>query len=153
MRVRCQRAWAWFQGALSGLLNFVSQIPTLFVQALRSLELIDIVLLPRTFIRFGSVFANFAGQFITWAGEQVFSLLQIIFEVLAPLAMPYIRRAASALRTIFRDPIGFIGNLVRAGIQGFRQFGSHFADAPARFAYRLAHGRDEWREYLHPAGI
>ncbi|HEU5130976.1 MAG TPA: DUF4157 domain-containing protein, partial [Pyrinomonadaceae bacterium] len=80
------RAWAWFQGALSGLLNFVSQIPTLFVQALRSLELIDIVLLPRAFVRVGSVFANFAGQFITWAGEQVFILLQIIFEVLAPLA-------------------------------------------------------------------
>ncbi len=121
-----ERAWAWFQGALSGLLNFVSQIPTLFVQALRSLELMDIVLLPRAFVRVGSVFANFAGQFITWAGEQVFSLLQIIFEVLAPLAMPYIRRTSSALRTIFRDPIGFIGNLVRAGIQGFRQFGSHF---------------------------
>jgi uncharacterized protein DUF4157 len=120
------RAWAWFQGALSGLLNFVSQIPTLFVQALRSLELMDIVLLPRAFVRVGSVFGNFVGQFITWAGEQVFSLLQIIFEVLAPLAMPYIRRASSALRTIFRDPIGFIGNLVRAGIQGFRQFGSNF---------------------------
>lgn len=120
------RAWAWFQGALSGLLSFVSQIPTLFIQALRSLELMDIVLLPRAFVRVGSVFANFAGQFITWAGEQVFSLLQIIFEVLAPLAMPYIRRASSALRTIFRDPIGFIGNLVRAGIQGFRQFGSNF---------------------------
>ena len=120
------RAWAWFEGALSGLLNFVSQIPTLFIQALRSLELMDIVLLPRAFVRVGSVFANFAGQFITWAGEQVFSLLQIIFEVLAPLAMPYIRRASSALRTIFRDPIGFLGNLVRAGIQGFRQFGSHF---------------------------
>jgi len=120
------RAWAWFQGALSGLLSFVSQIPTLFIQALRSLELMDIVLLPRAFVRVGSVFANFAGQFVTWAGEQVFSLLQIIFEVLAPLAMPYIRRASSALRTIFRDPIGFIGNLVRAGIQGFRQFGSHF---------------------------
>jgi len=121
-----ERAWAWFQGALSGLLNFVSQIPTLFVQALRSLELMDIVLLPRAFVRVGSVFGNFVGQFISWAGEQVFSLLQIIFEVLAPLAMPYIRRATSALRTIFRDPIGFIGNLVRAGIQGFRQFGTNF---------------------------
>ena len=120
------RAWAWFQDALSGLLNFVSEIPTLFIQALRSLELVDIVLLPRAFVRVGSVFGNFVGRFISWAGEQVFSLLQIIFEVLAPLAMPYIRRATSALRTIFRDPIGFIGNLVRAGIQGFRQFGTNF---------------------------
>ncbi|HSE15984.1 MAG TPA: DUF4157 domain-containing protein [Pyrinomonadaceae bacterium] len=121
-----ERAWAWFQGALSGVLSFVSQIPTLFMQAVRSLELVDIVVLPRAFVRVGSVFGSFVGQFITWAGEQVFSLLQIIFEVLAPLAMPYIRRATSALRTIFRDPIGFIGNLVRAGIQGFRQFGTNF---------------------------
>jgi 5-methylcytosine-specific restriction endonuclease McrA len=120
------RAWAWFQGALSGLLNFVSQIPTLFMQALRSLELVDIVVLPRAFVRVGSVFGNFVVQFISWAGQQVFSLLQIIFEVLAPLAMPYIRRATSALRTIFSDPVGFVGNLVRAGIQGFRQFGSNF---------------------------
>src|SRR5215213_9365470 len=33
------RAWAWFQDALSGLLNFVSEIPTLFIQAVRSCEL------------------------------------------------------------------------------------------------------------------
>ena len=120
------RAWAWFQGALSGVMSFVTQIPTLFMSALNSLELIDVVLLPRAFGKVASVFGSFAGQFISWAGEQVMSLLEIIFEVLAPSAMPYIRRAAGALETIFRDPIGFVGNLVRAGIQGFRQFGSNF---------------------------
>jgi hypothetical protein len=45
-----------------------------------------------------------------------------IFEALAPGAMPLLRRAASVFRTIINDPIRFVGNLVRAGIQGFRQF-------------------------------
>jgi hypothetical protein len=121
-----ERAWAWFQGALSGLLSFVSEIPGLFMQALRSLELVDIVVLPRAFARVASVFGSFLGRFLSWAGQQVMSLLQIIFEVLAPEAMPYIRRAAGAFRSIVSNPVGFIGNLVRAGIQGFRQFGNNF---------------------------
>ncbi len=120
------RAWAWFQGALSGLLGFVRQIPSLFLQALQALELMDIVLLPRAFVKVGRVFAGFLGQFFSWAGQQVLSLLQIIFEVVAPGAVPYIRRAAGAFRKIIENPIGFVGNLVRAGIQGFRQFAANF---------------------------
>ncbi|MGB8699156.1 MAG: DUF4157 domain-containing protein, partial [Thermosynechococcaceae cyanobacterium] len=38
------RAWAWFQGALNGLLGFVRQVPAMFLQALRSLEIADLVL-------------------------------------------------------------------------------------------------------------
>ncbi|HUV29301.1 MAG TPA: hypothetical protein VMW34_18205 [Anaerolineales bacterium] len=120
------RAWAWFQGALSGLLAFVRQIPSRFMQALGELELADIVVLPRAFLRIGRVFGGFIGQFISWAGRQVMSLLQIIFEVVAPGVMPYIRRAAGAFRTIIRNPIGFVRNLVRAGIQGFQQFAGNF---------------------------
>ena len=120
------RAWAWFQGALNGLLGFVRQIPTLFIEALRSLEIEDIVLLPRAFARVGRVFLGFAGQFISWAGQQVWTLLEIIFDVLAPAVMPYLRRAASAFRTILRNPMAFVHTLVRAAIQGFRQFASNF---------------------------
>jgi len=120
------RAWAWFQGTLAELLGFVRQIPALFIQALQALELVDIVLLPRAFARVGTVFGTFIGRFISWAGQQVLGLLQIIFEVLAPGAMPYIRRAAGAFRSIIQNPIGFVGNLVRAGIQGFRQFATNF---------------------------
>jgi hypothetical protein len=72
------------------------------------------------------VFGGFALRFVSWAGEQVWGLLQIIFEVVAPQVMVYIRRAAGALRTIIRDPIRFIGNLVRAGMQGLRQFATNF---------------------------
>lgn len=116
------RAWAWFQGALAELMGFVRQIPSLFLQALRDLEVADIILIPRAFLRVSRVFGSFAVRFILWSGRQVFSLLQIIFEVVAPQVMVYIRRAGGALRTIIENPIAFVRNLVRAGELGFRQF-------------------------------
>jgi hypothetical protein len=120
------RAWAWFQGALSGLMGFVGRLPEMFMQALRELEIADIVLLPRAFLRVGRVFASFAGEFFTWAGNAVWNLLEIIFAVVAPGAIPYLQRARSAFRNILRDPVGFVGTLVRAAVQGFRQFGRNF---------------------------
>jgi hypothetical protein len=116
------RAWAWFQGAMASLIGFVRQVPSLFIQALASLELVDIVLVPRAFIKVGRVFAGFLGRFISWAGSAVWNLLEIIFEVVAPRAVPYLKRAAGAFRTILRNPIGFVANLVRAGRFGFQQF-------------------------------
>jgi hypothetical protein len=120
------RAWAWFQQALSGLMGFVRQIPTVFVRALTSLELMDIVLVPRAFAKVASVFGGFIMDFMRWAGNTIWDLLEIIFSVVAPGAMPYLKRAAGTFRTILQDPIGFIRNLVRAGIMGFRQFASRF---------------------------
>jgi hypothetical protein len=110
------RAWAWFQGALGELLAFVRQVPTLIVSAVKSLELIDIVVLPRVFMKVGAVFGGFVADFIGWAGRTVWTLLEIIFEVVAPAVIPYIKKAA------LKDPIAFVGNLVRAGRQGFEMF-------------------------------
>jgi len=104
----------------------VRQIPSRFMQALRELDIADIVALPRAFLRIGRIFGGFIGSFISWAGQQVMSLLQIIFEVVAPGVMPYIQRAAGAFRTIIRDPIGFCPQSGRAGIQGFQQFAGNF---------------------------
>ncbi|MDI1478915.1 Rossmann-like fold-containing protein [Polyangium sp. y55x31] len=119
------RAWQWFQNALQGLLGLVRSIPSRFVEALRGLELSDIVALPQAFSRVAGVFGTFIADFTGWALNTVWDLLQIVFEVVAPNVMPYLRRAAAAFRTILKDPIGFVGNLVRAGIQGFRQFATN----------------------------
>ena len=81
------RAWAWFQGALSGLLGFVREIPSVFLAAFRSLELTDIILVPRAFTKIISVFGSFVGRFFSWAGDTIWSLLEIIFSVVAPGAM------------------------------------------------------------------
>jgi hypothetical protein len=120
------RAWAWFQGALGSLLGFVRQLPDLFVAALEALEITDFLILPRAFMRVAAVFGDFAERFFTWAGGAIWNLLEIIFEVVAPQVMVYLRRAASAFRTILRDPIGFVRNLIRAVLGGLRQFATNF---------------------------
>ncbi|WP_054692606.1 eCIS core domain-containing protein [Geotalea toluenoxydans] len=119
------RAWAWFQGAVASLVGFVRQIPALFMKTLQSLELADIVLVPRAFVKVAGVFGDFVGKFVTWAGNAVWNLLEIIFEVVAPAAIPYLKKGIEVFRTILKDPIRFVGNLVKAGIQGFRQFSAN----------------------------
>ncbi|HET9976054.1 MAG TPA: DUF4157 domain-containing protein [Burkholderiaceae bacterium] len=119
------RAWAWFQGALADVTGFVREIPGLFVAALRALEWSDLVLVPRAFARLAGVFGGFVGRFMSWAGGTVMNLLEIVFSVVAPGVMVYIRRAAGAFTTIVRNPVGFVGHLVRAGMTGLRQFATN----------------------------
>lgn len=120
------RAYAWFRGALSGLMGIVTAIPGAFITAFTSLTIQDIILLPQAFAKIAGVFGSFIGNFMSWAGNTIWNLLQIIFEVVAPGAMPYVQRAAGAFRTILQNPIGFVGNLVRAGRLGFQQFAANF---------------------------
>ncbi len=116
------RAWAWFRGAISGLMGFVRSIPRLFIAALQALKISDLINIPAIFVRVAHTFAGFALLFVRWAGRQVLTLLRIIFEVVAPGVMPYLRRARAAFSSILLNPIRFVRNLVRAAVLGFRQF-------------------------------
>lgn len=120
------RAWAWFQGTLSGLMGFVAQIPTLFTQALKSLQWSDVLDLPAGFMKVAGVFGTFLGKFISWAGGKIWDLLQIIFEVVAPAVMPYLKKVGAAFKGILKNPLGFVRNLVAAAKLGFVNFGAHF---------------------------
>lgn len=119
------QAYAWFTGALSGLMGIVSAIPGAFLAAFQSLQLVDIIIVPRAFARIIGVFGRIAGQFLQWGLGTVIKLLEIIFSVVAPGAMAYLRRVGGAIQTIFRNPIGFVMNLVRAAKAGFQRFGSN----------------------------
>jgi hypothetical protein len=119
------RCWAWFKTALSGLMSFVEQIPDLFMAALKSLEIVDIIVPPLAFIKVGRVFGGFMAKFMSWAGDTIWDLLKIIFEVVAPGAMPYLQKVGGAIKKIFKDPISFVGNLVKAGKLGFQNFASN----------------------------
>lgn len=120
------RAFAWFNGALNALRGFVSAIPGLFVQAFRALEIADIILIPRAFAKLVGVFGDFAIRFVTWGANAVWTLLEIIFDVVSPGALAYIKRTGAALRSILRNPLPFVGNLVRAAKLGFLNFADHF---------------------------
>ncbi|HBB35669.1 MAG TPA: hypothetical protein DC064_28795, partial [Cyanobacteria bacterium UBA9273] len=116
------RAWAWFQGALNGVLGFVRQIPTLFLNAFKALELVDIVLVPRAFAKLIGVFGSFIGNFFSWAGNAVWNLLEIIFDVVSPGAFGYVKKTGAALKSILKNPLPFVGNLVKAAKLGFQNF-------------------------------
>ena len=131
------RAWAWFQGALTGLLGFVRQIPTLFINTLRSLEIIDLILPPKAFAKIVGVFGGFVVQFVTWAGKTVWNLLELIFEVVSPGTLVYIKKTGAALMSILKNPLPFVRNLVNAAKLGFQ----HFAD---NFVGHLKAGLIDW---------
>jgi len=119
------RAWAWFKGALSTVKSAVQQIPTLFITAFRSLEIIDIIFLSKAFNKLRGVFGGFVGKFVSWAGGAVWKLLEIIFDSVKPGLMGYIKRTGAALKSILKNPIPFVGNLVRAAKLGFSNFAAH----------------------------
>jgi len=120
------RVWAWFQGALTGLLGFVSQIPGLFVAALKALQLEDIILLPQAFAKVAGVFGGFLASFVSWAGQTLWTLLEIIFDVVSPGALAYIKKTGAALKSILKNPLPFVGNLVKAAKLGFQNFATNF---------------------------
>ena len=122
------RVWAWFQGALAGLMGFVRQIPTLFVQALNSLEIIDLVLPPKAFLKIANVFGSFVLEFIVWAGKTLWTLLEIIFDVVSPGALLYIKKTGAAIKSILKNPMPFVGNLIKAAKRGFLNFADHFLE-------------------------
>ncbi len=122
------RAFAWFQGALNALHGFINEIPGLFVQAFRSLEVMDIILIPRAFMKLAGVFGGFAGRFVTWGASAAWTLLEIIFDVVSPGALAYIKKTGAALKSILRNPLPFVGNLVKAAKLGFLNFADHFVD-------------------------
>ncbi|WP_271782130.1 eCIS core domain-containing protein [Aquimarina algiphila] len=116
------RAWAWFQGAMKAVVGLVRSIPGRFIKALKSLTIVDLVLVPRAFAKIVGVFASFAIDFASWAGNAMWELLKIIFSVVAPGAMPYLEKAGGALRSIFQNPGSFVGNMIAAGKLGFQMF-------------------------------
>jgi hypothetical protein len=127
------RAMAWFNGALAGLRSIVASIPGRIVTTIRSLTFQDVVTVVGAFNKIAGAFLGLAGTFVSWAGRQVLSLLEILFSVVAPGVMPYIAKARAAFTSILRNPVGFVGNLVRAGRLGFqgfaRRIGTHLKSA------------------------
>jgi Domain of unknown function (DUF4157) len=122
------RAFAWFQGALAGLMGFVRSIPQKVVATITSLTFEDVLTVVGAFRKVGSAFLGLVAEFGSWAGRQVLSLLEILVSVVAPGVMPYIAKAKAAFHTIIRDPVRFIGNLVRAGKLGFQNFARNIVE-------------------------
>lgn len=127
------RCWAWFKGAMNELMGFVRAIPGTFVAAFKSLEVVDMIVVPRAFMKVAAVFGGFLLEFLSWAGKTAWKLLEIVFEVVAPAAVPYLKKVGDSFKQILKNPIAFVGNLVKAGRLGFEKFaaniGAHLKQA------------------------
>jgi hypothetical protein len=122
------RAWAWFQGALTGIVALVSSLPQRFIAAFTSLELMDIILIPKAWLKIAGVFGGFILDFIGFAGKSLWTLLELIFEVVSPATLKYIKKTGAALQSILKNPLPFANNLVKAGMQGFKNFADRFGE-------------------------
>jgi hypothetical protein len=120
------RAWTWFQGALSGLMGLVRAVPAKIVATLSSLTFRDIITVVGVYGKVFGAFANVAGSFIRWGLSTIWILLEIIFDVVKPGIMGYIKRTGAALNSIIKNPLPFVGNLVNAAILGFQNFAGNF---------------------------
>ncbi|NIG53819.1 DUF4157 domain-containing protein [Chitinophaga sp. Cy-1792] len=117
-----QRAYAWFLNAMKGLISMVKGFKDDFIAMLKSLEIMDFIILPNLFSKVFKVFGNFAGTFANWALDTIFDLLEIIFSVVAPGAMPYLAKVRGAFKGILEKPMVFVGHLIDAAKKGFLQF-------------------------------
>ena len=120
------RAWTWFQGALAGLMGLVRSVPKKIIATLSTLTFVDIVTIAGAFIKIAGAFISVAAEFILWGLGTSWSLLEIIFDVVKPGIMGYIKRTGAALKSIIKNPLPFVGNLVKAAKLGFENFASHF---------------------------
>jgi hypothetical protein len=116
------RAFAWFKGAMATLVAFASQVPTIFLAALKSFAIADLLDLPGAIARVLGMVGDFVGRFLSWAGDAVWNLLEIVFDVVSPGAFAYVKKTGAALRSILKNPLPFVGNLVRAAKLGLQNF-------------------------------
>jgi len=120
------RAWAWFQGAVDSVLGFVREFPALVVSTIKSLTLSDVFPPTGVLAKVGSAFGDFIGRFISWIGTALWNLLEIIFQVVSPGAWTYIQKTGAALKSILKNPLPFVGNLIKAAKGGFDAFAGNF---------------------------
>ncbi|WEN13760.1 DUF4157 domain-containing protein [Rhodanobacter sp. AS-Z3] len=120
------RAFAWFRTALGGLMGIVRSIPTRIIETLTSLTITDVLTVVGAFGKIASCFISIASDFISWGMGTIWDLLKIIFDVVKPGLMGYITKTGAALKSILKNPIPFLRNLVSAAKLGFSNFAGHF---------------------------
>lgn len=120
-----QRAWKWFQTALDGLMGLVHAIPARIIAAFTSLTFADVISVAGAFAKIGGAFLSAAGTFFDWGLTTIWNLLEIVFDVVKPGLMGYIRRTGAALKGILKNPLPFLGHLIDAAKLGFANFRDH----------------------------
>lgn len=126
------RALQWLEGELAKLNLNMSTIIGLFTTAWQSLSIRDLINPVAAFRRMVGIFGPTVRRIINFAVPVGKKVLQFVFEGALRLAGPagkkvmdVIRKGKETFWLIVNDPIGFLGNLLKAVGQGFKQFSAN----------------------------
>ncbi|WP_138992101.1 DUF4157 domain-containing protein [Larkinella sp. C7] len=121
-----QRAFTWFNVETTRRNLTWERIKGIFTAVWNALTP-EAVLHPlETISRIAGLFFGLAADIAGFAGAALLQMLEFIFEAVmgagGARVLAILKRARATFLVIIRDPVRFVGNLVRAGVQGFRQF-------------------------------
>jgi hypothetical protein len=121
-----QRAYEWFVQETQARNLTWERISGTFASAWNSLRLEDVLNPIDTLRRMVTMFRPLMVDLVSFAGAALMKLLELIFEAVmgagGARVLAILKRARETFLTIIRDPVGFLGNLLRAVGQGVRQF-------------------------------
>ena len=123
------RAFMWLEEEITKLDLSMETIVGLFRTAWESLSIYDLINPVGAFRRMVQIFGPPIRRIIRFAAAVGMKILEFIFEGImgagGARVLSILRRTRDTFLTIIRDPVGFVGNLIRAVVQGFRQFAAN----------------------------
>ncbi len=126
------KAMDWLGGQAAELGLTPGAIIQRFTDLWTSFSIDDLMDPLGAFERVAGVFLGFIGDVLTLAGRVALKLLEILFEVVmgggGAQVLAILKEAQGSFRTIVRDPVGFVGNLVAAAKLGFTQFAGNILE-------------------------
>ena len=131
------RIATWFDGVSETVVGYVRELPLLFHKAWETLQIADLTAPITAFHKITQVFGRFVLSFVDWAGQALWTMLEILLDAIKPGVVGYLKKTGSALKSILKNPLPFMGYLIDAAKRGFEGF----AD---RFGTHLKHGLLEW---------
>jgi len=127
-----QRAFDWFNQEIAKLNLTWEAIKGLFRQFWDALSKWDIFSPTKIFEKMGAVFGPPLARLRDFAVKAGQKILEFIFEGVLSLAggagkqiLGIIRKAGAFFAQIIKDPLGFLGNLIKAVKGGFQRFSSN----------------------------
>ncbi|MDQ3110914.1 MAG: DUF4157 domain-containing protein, partial [Bacteroidota bacterium] len=124
-----ERAYQWFVTETTARNLTWPRIQATFTQAWDSLSANDILHPIDTFNRLRGIVSPLLIDLGGFALAALEKLLEFIFEAVmgagGAAVLAVLKKARSTFLTIIRDPVRFLGNLMRAVGQGIRQFGTN----------------------------
>src|SRR5262249_15528213 len=121
-----QKAYEWFVQETQARNLTWARVTGTFANAWNSLQREDVLHPIDTLRRMVTMFRPLMTDLVSFAGAALIKLLELIFEAVMGAGgariLAILKRARDTFLIIIRNPVGFLGNLLRGIGQGVRQF-------------------------------